>query len=91
MQAFAMREVGFRLFQAAVHPAADPGLQAGRLPVGQLAWIVEKFWAWTDCDGHPENALTKDEMLDDVMLYWLTNSGPRRHGCTGRASAGSPR
>ncbi|MGH3371009.1 MAG: alpha/beta fold hydrolase, partial [Nocardioidaceae bacterium] len=27
--------------------------------------------AWTDCDGHPENALTRDEMLDDVMLYWL--------------------
>ena len=43
-------------------------------PVGQLAWIVEKFWAWTDCDGHPENALTRDEMLDDVMLYWVTNS-----------------
>ena len=43
-------------------------------PVGQLAWIVEKFWAWTDCDGHPENALSRDEMLDDVMLYWLTNS-----------------
>jgi pimeloyl-ACP methyl ester carboxylesterase len=44
-------------------------------PVGQLAWIVEKFWAWTDCDGHPENVLTKDEMLDNVMLYWLTASG----------------
>jgi pimeloyl-ACP methyl ester carboxylesterase len=44
-------------------------------PVGQMAWIVEKFWAWTDCDGHPENALTRDEMLDDVMLYWVTNSG----------------
>ena len=43
-------------------------------PAGQLAWIVEKFWAWTDCDGHPENALTRDEMLDDVMLYWSTNS-----------------
>ena len=43
-------------------------------PVAQMAWIVEKFWAWTDCDGHPENALTRDEMLDDVMLYWLTNS-----------------
>lgn len=43
-------------------------------PVGQLAWIVEKFWAWTDCDGHPENVLTRDEMLDDVMLYWSTNS-----------------
>jgi pimeloyl-ACP methyl ester carboxylesterase len=36
---------------------------------------VEKFWAWTDCDGHPENALTRDEMLDNVMLYWLTASG----------------
>jgi hypothetical protein len=27
-------------------------------PVGQLAWIVEKFWSWMDCDGHPENVLT---------------------------------
>lgn len=43
-------------------------------PAGQLAWIVEKFWAWTDCDGHPENALSRDEMLDNVMLYWLTGS-----------------
>lgn len=43
--------------------------------VGQMAWIVEKFWAWTDCDGHPENALTRDEMLDNVMLYWATASG----------------
>jgi pimeloyl-ACP methyl ester carboxylesterase len=42
---------------------------------GQCAWIVEKFWAWTDCDGHPENALTRDEMLDDVMLYWLPGTG----------------
>jgi epoxide hydrolase len=43
-------------------------------PAGQLAWIVEKFWAWTDCDGHPENVLTRDEMLDNVMLYWATAS-----------------
>jgi pimeloyl-ACP methyl ester carboxylesterase len=43
-------------------------------PAGQAAWILEKFWAWTDCDGHPENALTRDEMLDDVMLYWLPNA-----------------
>jgi len=40
-------------------------------PVGQAAWILEKFWAWTDCDGHPENVLTRDELLDNVMLYWL--------------------
>ena len=44
-------------------------------PVGQMAWIVEKFFQWTDCDGHPENVLTRDELLDNVMLYWLTASG----------------
>jgi epoxide hydrolase len=44
-------------------------------PVGQMAWIMEKFWAWTDCDGHPENALSRDEMLDNIMLYWVTRSG----------------
>jgi pimeloyl-ACP methyl ester carboxylesterase len=43
-------------------------------PVGQMAWIVEKFWSWMDCDGHPENVLTRDELLDNVMMYWLTNS-----------------
>ncbi|MCV7290459.1 alpha/beta fold hydrolase [Mycolicibacterium wolinskyi] len=43
-------------------------------PVGQLAWIVEKFWSWMDCDGHPENVLSRDELLDNVMLYWVTAS-----------------
>ncbi len=43
-------------------------------PVGQLTWIVEKFWSWMDCDGNPENVVSKDEMLDNVMLYWLTAS-----------------
>ena len=41
-------------------------------PVGQAMWIYEKFREWTDCDGTPENALTRDEMLDDITLYWLT-------------------
>ena len=44
-------------------------------PAAQCAWIVEKFAAWTDGDGHPEHAFTKDELLDNVMLYWLTGSG----------------
>jgi pimeloyl-ACP methyl ester carboxylesterase len=44
-------------------------------PAGLCAWVVEKFWAWTDCDGHPENALTRDELLDNLMLYWLPRSG----------------
>jgi pimeloyl-ACP methyl ester carboxylesterase len=44
-------------------------------PVGQAAWILEKFWAWTDCDGDPLNVLDRDELLDNVMFYWATNSG----------------
>lgn len=43
-------------------------------PAGQAAWILEKFQAWTDCHGHPENALGRDEMLDNITLYWLTAS-----------------
>jgi len=43
-------------------------------PAGQAAWILEKFWAWTDCDGHPENVLGRDELLDNVMLYWVTET-----------------
>ncbi len=43
-------------------------------PVGQAMWILEKFWSWTDCDGHPENALSKDEMLGNIMIYWLTST-----------------
>jgi len=44
-------------------------------PVGQMAWIVEKFWAWADCDGHPEKVFTRDELLDNVMVYWVTGTG----------------
>jgi len=47
-------------------------------PAGQAAWILEKFWAWTDCgegdERHPEKVLSRDELLDNVMLYWLTDS-----------------
>jgi pimeloyl-ACP methyl ester carboxylesterase len=43
-------------------------------PAGQAAWVVEKYQAWMDCDGHPENVLTRDELLDQVMMYWLPNS-----------------
>ena len=43
-------------------------------PSGQAAWIIEKFHSWMDCKGHPENVLTRDELLDNVMLYWLGNA-----------------
>ena len=44
-------------------------------PVGQAAWIYEKLWAWTDNKGVPEDVLTLDEMLDNIMLYWLPATG----------------
>jgi epoxide hydrolase len=44
-------------------------------PAALCAWVIEKFWAWTDCDGHPENVLTRDELLDNLMLYWLPGTG----------------
>ncbi|MEH6542393.1 MAG: epoxide hydrolase family protein [Porticoccaceae bacterium] len=43
-------------------------------PVGQMAWILEKYWSWMDCQGHPENVLSKDELLDNIMLYWCNAS-----------------
>lgn len=43
-------------------------------PVGQAAWIYEKFQAWTDNDGDVESVLSRDEMLDDISLYWLSQT-----------------
>jgi pimeloyl-ACP methyl ester carboxylesterase len=48
-------------------------------PAGQAAWIYEKLFAWTDNSGDPETAVSRDTMLDNMMLYWLganaTSSG----------------
>jgi pimeloyl-ACP methyl ester carboxylesterase len=41
-------------------------------PVGQLAWIIEKFKEWTDSTDSPEDAISRDHLLTNVMLYWLT-------------------
>ena len=44
---------------------------------GLAAWITEKFWAWSDCDGDVERRLTKDELLTTITLYWVTGTfGP---------------
>ena len=44
-------------------------------PAAQCAWIVEKFYAWSDCEGHPENVFDRDRLLDNVMTYWLPGTG----------------
>ena len=44
-------------------------------PVAMLAFFYDKFAEWTYSGGQPERSLTRDEILDDVTLYWLTNTG----------------
>jgi len=43
-------------------------------PVGQAAWIYEKLSAWSDSGGKPETIFTKDQILNAIMFYWITNS-----------------
>lgn len=43
-------------------------------PVGLAAWIVDKFWAWSDHRGNLDNSFTKDELLTGVMIYWVTQT-----------------
>ncbi len=43
-------------------------------PAGQAAWIVDKFQAWTDCDGDVERAFSKDQLLTNIAVYWLTGT-----------------
>ena len=49
-------------------------------PVGQAAWIYEKFHDWTDHSGSPESVFSQDELLDNIMLYWL----PKTAASSGR-------
>lgn len=44
-------------------------------PIGQAAWILEKFYQWMDCQGDPTNIVSLDELLDNIMLYWLPDAG----------------
>ena len=44
-------------------------------PAGLAGWILEKMWAWTDNQGSPYDALSRDQILDNLMLYWLPGTG----------------
>ena len=44
-------------------------------PAGLAGWILEKIWAWTDNGGSPWDALSRDQVLDNIMLYWLPRNG----------------
>ncbi|MFC9996526.1 epoxide hydrolase family protein [Nocardia sp. NPDC127526] len=61
-------------------------------PVGQLAWIVERFKDWTDSTNAPEDAVDRDAMLTNVMVYWLngTAGSSARYYYEGAATWGAP-
>jgi hypothetical protein len=62
-----------RLRRHVPHQALDRGLRTDS-PAGLAAWIVEKLRAWSDCDGDVERSFTKDEILTNATLYWLTGT-----------------
>ena len=63
-------------------------------PVGLAAWIVEKFHAWSDCNGKPSTRFSFDTLLDNIMIYWLTGTAGTAtwlyRGVTEQAARGLP-
>jgi pimeloyl-ACP methyl ester carboxylesterase len=72
LEHFLKEETGYQWIQGTKPTTLAFGLTDS--PAGLAAWIVEKFYTWTDCDGHVETAVTRDEMLTDIMLYWTTGA-----------------
>jgi pimeloyl-ACP methyl ester carboxylesterase len=72
-QHYATHESGYAVLQSTRPQTIGYALTDS--PVAQCAWIIEKFKTWTDNDGLPESAVSRDELLDNVMMYWLTASG----------------
>lgn len=70
------KDTGYSIEQSTRPQTVGYGLADS--PVGQMAWILEKFHGWSDCAkngvSHPENIFSRDHLLDNVMLYWLNNA-----------------
>ena len=71
-RAFMADETGYSRIQGTKPQTLGYGLNDS--PAGLAAWIVEKFRTWSDCDGDVEKQFTKDELLTNVMVYWVTGS-----------------
>ncbi len=65
---------GYKAIQSTKPQTLSYGLNDS--PVGLAAWIVEKFRAWSDCEGDVERRFSKDELLTNVMIYWVTETMP---------------
>jgi len=69
MQHFLEEETGYQRIQGTKPQTLGYALNDS--PAGLLAWIVEKFRTWSDCDGDVERRFTRDQLLTNVMLYWV--------------------
>lgn len=69
-----VNETGYQQIQSTKPQTLGYGLNDS--PAALAAWIVEKFRTWSDSDGDVEKRFTKDELLTNVMIYWVTESGP---------------
>jgi len=72
LNAFLKEETGYQWIQGTRPTTLAFGLTDS--PVGLAAWIVEKFRSWTDNNGDLESALSRDEMLTNITLYWATGA-----------------
>jgi pimeloyl-ACP methyl ester carboxylesterase len=75
-----LQKVGFQEGAYAMVQGTKPQTLAYGLtdsPVGLAAWIIEKFRTWSDCDGDIEKRFTKDELLTNLMFYWVAGFDPR--------------
>ena len=72
LRAFLEHENGYQIEQ--VRSPQTIGSALTDSPVGQAAWFYEKYEQWTDHDGDPEHTLSRDAMLDNITLYWLTST-----------------
>jgi pimeloyl-ACP methyl ester carboxylesterase len=71
-QRFVKDETGYQRIQGTKPQTLAYALNDS--PSGLAAWIVEKFRAWSDCCGDVERRFTKDQLLTNVMIYWLTET-----------------
>lgn len=65
-------ELGYRQVQASKPQSL--GFALNDSPVGLCAWLIEKYRAWTDCEGDVLSRFSRDELLDIVMIYWVTGT-----------------
>src|SRR5262249_39102074 len=69
---FQREESGYALVQGTKPQTL--GMALNDSPAGLLAWIVEKFRTWSDCGGDLESVYSRDQLITNVMLYWVTQT-----------------